>query len=174
MKKSVIKFYDKALVALLSFLGVFGSCDKDTAGEEPRVEYGMPYATYEIKGVVTDKKTDKPIPNIRIVKPVYEEFGDTLYTDANGKYVFNFSDFPENEKTFKLKAEDIDGFQNGGLFISEEIDVVITKADKVESGQGWYSGKFVKTKDIELNRYEGPIPMYGVMPSTFKPSIPEQ
>jgi putative lipoprotein (rSAM/lipoprotein system) len=132
----------------------------------------MPYATYEIKGVVMDKETARPIRNIRLVRPVYPEHpeggGDTIYTNAEGKYTFDFGDFPDNEKTFKLNIDDIDGDQNGGFFGQEVIDVTITNADKTENGSGWYWGKFVKTKNIELSRYEGAIPMYGVMPTSFK------
>ena len=56
MKKSFIKFFDKIILLLLGFSGIFYACYK----------YGMPADEFEIKGTVTDYST-KPIKNIRIV-----------------------------------------------------------------------------------------------------------
>jgi hypothetical protein len=36
MKKTIIKFWDKAIILLLFIFGIFASCDK------PRPKYGMP------------------------------------------------------------------------------------------------------------------------------------
>ena len=140
MKKSVIKFFDKIIIVLLGFSGLLCSCDKyntDMYGMPPdQPVYGMPYETYELKGVITDKETSKPIQNIQIV-----QYGDTIYTDTEGKYIlYNLS------SEFQLKIEDIDGEQNGGDFMSKEIDVLFTQEDKIERD------KFVKTLNIELDK----------------------
>ena len=133
MKKTIIKLFDKIIVLLLAILGVFNSC------RQPE-EYGTPHADYELKGIVTDKETSKPLKNIQIVS-----YSDTLYTDAEGKYSF-YNMMPE----FHLKVEDIDGEENGGEFETQEMDIKLTKADQVEKGKGWYEGKYVKTQNIEL------------------------
>ena len=172
MKRAFIKFFDKIIVLILGFSGVFAGCDDPTDEYGPPVaEYGMPQAEYVIKGVVTDKDTSNPIQNIRVIRQVYENLGDTLYTDSEGKYVFEFGDFPPwQETTFPLKIEDIDGEENGGLFGTQEIDVTITEADRVEEGNGhWHDGKFVKTQDIKLKRMDIAYPEYGVFPAEFKP-----
>jgi putative lipoprotein (rSAM/lipoprotein system) len=139
MKKSLIKSFDKIIVVLLAILGVFNSCTQ--------TEYGMPYADYELKGVVTDKETSKPIKNIRIAT----FYGDTIYTDAEGKYALSYCfDMAEY---FHFKIEDIDGEENGGEFEAQKIDVKFTNADKVKKGDGhWYEGKYEKTQNIELEK----------------------
>jgi putative lipoprotein (rSAM/lipoprotein system) len=128
MKKQIIKFWDKIIVVLLGILGVlYNSCLK---------MYGMPEAphtAYNIRGVITDKETSNPIQNIQIIRQINSIYGDTLYTDIDGKYAF-YNISPE----FHLKIEDIDGEENGGYFESKEIDVKFA------------DGEFVKTVNIEL------------------------
>jgi len=141
MKKLLIKSFDKIIVVLLAILGVFNSCSQPC-------EYGEPYADYELKGVVTDKETSKPIKNIRIVHQTYR---DTTYTDAEGKYAFIYND--NLLEHLDLKIEDIDGEENGGEFEAQEIDVKFTNADRVKKGDGhWYEGKYEKTQNIELEK----------------------
>ena len=107
MKKSVIKFFDKIIVLVLGFSGVFSGCELLPENEDPVCEYGMPHADYVIKGVVTDEETSNPIQNIRVIRQIYQEYGDTLYTDSEGKYAFEFYDFPPSpESTFHLKIEE--------------------------------------------------------------------
>jgi len=163
MKKSAVKFFDKIIVILLGVFGFFNSCDMPC-------EYGSPHADYELKGVVTDIETSNPIPNIRVIRKIYQEYGDTVYTDVEGKYAFYEGDYLENN-TFRLKIEDIDGEENGGDFRTQEIAVKITEADKVEEGKGWYSGKFVKIQNIKLisKDTEMVMPLYGVIPNSFEP-----
>jgi putative lipoprotein (rSAM/lipoprotein system) len=160
MKIASIKFFDKILVILLGFFGIFNSCTQPD-------EYGTPYADFEIKGVVTSKETGQPIQNIRVIR---NPFGsDTLYTDVDGKYYFQCGGSSiYGGQTFHLKVEDIDGEANGGDFVPQEIEVVITEDDRIKKGDGkWYEGKFGKTVGIELERFY--TPEYGVAPAAFKP-----
>jgi putative lipoprotein (rSAM/lipoprotein system) len=137
MKKTIIKFFDKLLVLLLGIFGIFNSCQP--------VEYGTPHGDYELKGMVIDKETSNPIPNIQIVG----EYLGIIYSDTDGKYVL-YNDMFRN---FLLTVKDIDGEDNGGYFKPTEIDVKFTKSDQVEKGDGhWYDGKFVKTQNIELEK----------------------
>jgi len=141
MAKVVVRFWDKIIVVLLGVVGVFTSC------KEPEM-YGTPHAVYELKGVVTDKETSKPIPNIQIVNQMYR--GDTAYTDTEGKYAFAYGGLFDH---FHLIIEDIDGDENGGYFESQEIDIPITQADQVEKGkENWDWGKYVKTQNIKLEK----------------------
>ena len=163
--KSVIKFFDKIIVVLLGIFGVFNSC-------EQAEKYGMPYAKYELKGIVTDKETSNPIQNIQVVRHTYMEYGgDTLYTDVEGKYAFpNPSSHFYMDSDFHLKFEDIDGEENGGDFKSKEIKGRFTEADRVEKGEGkWYQGKFVRIANIELEKKNVFDTLYGVKSTTFKP-----
>ena len=136
MKKAGIKFFDKIIVVLLGFLGMFYSCRQPC-------EYGTPHGEYVLKGVITDKETSKPIQNIQIVRQY-------IYTDSEGKFMYN-----GRERELRLKIDDIDGIENGGEFLSKEIEVTFTKADQVEKGDGnWYQGKFAKTINVELEKKE--------------------
>ena len=139
--KKIIKLWDKIIVVLLGVLGVFSSCKTVS-------EYGTPYGEYEIKGVITDKETSKPIQNIQVVRLRTSEYGDTLYTETEGKYSFY-----NMESDFHLKFEDIDSVENGGDFKTKEIKTRLTQADQVEKGDGkWNDGKYAKTINIELEK----------------------
>jgi putative lipoprotein (rSAM/lipoprotein system) len=96
-------------------------------------KYGMP--VYEINGIVTDKETSNPIQNIQIVRQVTSEYGDTVYTNIDGKYTFH-SDL----SNFYLKVKDIDGEENGGDFATQEVNVKFTK------------NEYAKTVNIELEK----------------------
>jgi hypothetical protein len=56
MKKPIIKLFDKLILLLLGFSPIFYGCPK----------YGEPVATYELKGTVTNKETNRPIKHIQI------------------------------------------------------------------------------------------------------------
>ena len=144
MKKSIIKIFDKIILLLLGFSGILYSCYK----------YGMPVDEYEITGTVTDVLR-VPINNIRIVKQGgFSESGDTLYTNAQGKYTFNF----RKSRGVHLKVEDIDGEANGGEFLPREFDVRFSDADLVKKGRGNKKpDMYSKTIDVILVR-EGEYP----------------
>ena len=149
MSKSLIKFWDKIIVVLLGFVGLSSivySCAKYGA-----LEYGTPHAEYEIKGVITNEKTSKPIKHIQVTLQIRPEYRiDTLYTNSLGGYNHKFGDFPLDSPV-RLKFEDIDGEENGGEFETKELDIKFTDADRVEKGDGkWNKGKFLKTVNIEL------------------------
>ena len=148
MKKIFLKFFDKALVAVLGLVGIV-SCDGINNGTNNLVcEYGVPHADYEIIGTILIKDTKEPIKNIRVIHQYNPAWGDTIYSDEAGKYEFNYQEFPLD--VHKLKFEDADGLENGGEFETKEIEITFTEADKVKKGDGWYEGKYSTTRDIEL------------------------
>jgi len=151
MKKPFIKFFDKIILLLLGFSGMFyASC-----------MYGMPVDEYEINGVVTDKSLT-PIKDIRIINE-----RDTFYTDPWGRYVINSW---YNGNLVRLQVDDIDGVTNGGLFKSQEVLVQFTEADIVQKAKGNKRGnKFVKTQNIKLIKENINIPMYGAPVAPFEP-----
>jgi len=173
VKKSFFRFFDKAILLLLGSFGMFSACNLI----ETPVEYGMPHADFELKGIVTDDATSQPIKNIRVIRPhfleseydhlppEYKLFGDTVYTDENGKYIFEYNGMG---KQYQLKFEDIDGMENGGLFQPKEIEGKFTQADQVKKGSGWYEGKFAKTQDVALDQMCC-VPEYGVLSTSFRP-----
>jgi len=160
MKKLLIKSFDKVLISLLCLIGLLTGCDLI---HPPVVEYGVPHADYEIKGIITDSISSAPIQNVRVIVTqniTYIDHDstkvhiDTLKlreTDSAGKYDIQFQTFPLEEITFKIKAEDVDGSANGGDFISQEKDVIF-KQSELTGGKSWYNGKAVKIVDIKLKK----------------------
>ena len=144
MKKN-IKFFNKIIVWLLGLGGIFvgNSC----------VLYGVPSVDYEIKGVVINEENAQPIQNIRVIRSIDSDpkTWDATYTDSNGKYSFKFGFF---EFGFYLIFEDIDGEENGGDFETEEMLVVITKADRKKKETQRRNGKYVITQNIKLKKKE--------------------
>ena len=139
MAKQVIEFWDKIIGVLLGgigIIGVFNSCLKMYG--PPDVEYAN---LYELNGIVIDKETSNPIPNIQIIRNNW----DTLYTDTDGKYTVKQFAYGYGMR-YSLKFEDIDGEENGGDFETQEVEVKFTQADQVEKG------KFVKTQNIALEK----------------------
>jgi len=153
MKKTVIKFFDKVILALLGISGMFYSC----------AMYGAPVDEFELYGIVTDR-TNEPIQNIRVLK----HNRDTLYTDSEGKFFYRSW---EEGRYLTLRFDDIDGEENGGEFISREINIEFTGEDIVKKGKGNKTGnKFVRTEDIRLYRIDEEIPVaYGPPVAPFEP-----
>jgi len=154
MKQRLLHYYDKLVVVLLGFFPFFSFTG---CGDEPRCEYGVPNADYILKGIVTDSLTDTPVKNIRVtLKGRYEPdtSDDTVFTDTNGKYNFQFNSFPYDSTAFQLKVEDIDDSTNGGPYNTEEVTACVQQAswDYSEDDGSWYSGKATVTTDIKLNK----------------------
>ena len=153
MKKPFIKIFDKIILLLLGFSGMFYACYK----------YGMPVAEYEINGTVTDKER-KPIQDIRVIRQTYYDSDDTLYTNSEGKLYFKFW---EEGNHAHLTLEDIDGELNGGEFATREVDVIFTDADLVNKKGDKYAktiGIVLRTIDDDEYGIE-----YGVPRAPFKP-----
>jgi putative lipoprotein (rSAM/lipoprotein system) len=142
---------------LLGFSPIFYGCPK----------YGMVADQFEIRGTVTNTQ-QQPIKNIRIVRERNYGRGDTVYTNAEGRYIIN----PFNLSRIEcLKVEDIDGEENGGEFLSQELMVQFTDKDIVEKARGNKRGnKFVKIQNIRLYRVDEEIPIaYGPLAAPYKP-----
>ena len=101
-------------------------------------EYGTPYADFEIKGKVTDASTSGPLQGIEVsaldsdAVPMV-----SVTTDVEGRFELTGSFFPA--ESIVIRANDIDGEENGGLFAPATITVQL---DRSAGGDGWYSGKY--------------------------------
>ena len=131
---------NKLIWMLLALLGFSAGCE-----DEMTAEYGCPFATYSVKGKVTDK-AGAPIPGIRV--SLDREY-DYKYTDSDGRFAFvnhNTSFVPET-----LRAEDVDGPENGS-YRSAEIQVTFIRNPAVLSG-GWYGGDYIAA-DVDITMQE--------------------
>ena len=69
----------------------------------PRVEYGSPYADFEVKGKVEDALRSLPLQGIKI--SATDESGEMTYasatTDPEGRFELLWSDFPSETATLR-------------------------------------------------------------------------
>jgi putative lipoprotein (rSAM/lipoprotein system) len=150
MKKLFLKTYDKLLLVLMGAFPFFTGC------EDPNVEYGSPYADFNLSGLVIDSISSNPLPGIQVTVKSWK--GTTLLvteTKTNGYYSFVFQDFPDYEKVFSINVEDLDGILNGGEFASEKADIKVIQSEYEIDGENntnfWYSGVVYKRKDFRMN-----------------------
>jgi putative lipoprotein (rSAM/lipoprotein system) len=140
MKKLIIIFFDKIILLILGLSPIFYGCPK----------YGEPIASYELKGTVKNSETSRPIKHIQITAQINEYRNDTLYTDSRGQYSYKFRDYLYDRPLY-VKFEDIDGEENGGEFVTQEMNISFNNADLVKKGKGnWDKGTFSKVQNIEL------------------------
>lgn len=149
MNQNALKFFDKLLMALLGLFPFLSACD------EPRTLYGTPSATYVVKGRITDETTNAPLKNIRVMLhenddiPYYRK--DTVYTNELGTYNLTFEGYSMDNITIHLKAEDVDGEANGGLFQPRVDSVAVTESNWDKSdAEGWNIGTATVVKDFKL------------------------
>ena len=111
-------------------------------------------ADYRIMGTVTDQKGN-PVKGARVaVDPLAEEWArDTVYTNVKGEYIKTIHDGADYGSTLprlKVKIEDVDGLDNGGVFQTKELrieDFTVEKT-KEESG-GWYLFIYLATSGLQ-------------------------
>ena len=132
------------LVLLGAFLG--SACN-------PKMEYGVPGATYRVDGVVRAADGDKPpIAGIKLsMGEAYGSFFDGVTgvfatTDAQGRFSFEKNLFPCGNSC-QLKVRDVDGEDNGGKFKDKDVQLSLKQTAK---GNGnWDEGTF-EQKDVEV------------------------
>lgn len=130
---------NKLIWMLLALLGFSAGCEEETE------EYGCPYATYSVKGKVTDE-AENPIPGIRVT---LDRYHDQL-TDSDGRFAFvNLQATLSSDA--RLCAEDVDGPENGS-YRSAEVPVNFVRNPAVPSG-GWYEGDYT-ADDVTVTMQE--------------------
>jgi putative lipoprotein (rSAM/lipoprotein system) len=147
VKKSFLRKYNSFLIVLLTMLGFSTACEN--IGEEygtPAVEYGVPTATFVIKGKVKSNENSTVIPNIRVIMN-----NDTSFTDQNGNYEVEQSTYP-TDQSFDVKFDDVDGV-TGGEFNSVDTTIQFVNP-QFTGGKGWDSGKTEKEVTISLDPAE--------------------
>ncbi|MBQ9215981.1 MAG: radical SAM-associated putative lipoprotein [Prevotella sp.] len=163
MKVKFNRWYNAILTALLTMLGYGCSSEGplDMYGS-PVVEYGTPYADYQLHGTVTDE-TGSPVKDIKVsTKYVFHNYDgtvvtdgiDSIQTDGLGKYAVGYRRY-HGENDLKLIVEDVDGDANGGVFKSDTIDIDYKNATKVKDAgrdEHWSEGTYAIKQDIILKK----------------------
>ncbi len=143
----------KFLSILISFiLGIFSnSCNK--YGTE--TEYGMPHADFKINGTVKSDQSDTPIRGISMSLRSTSDnviVTDSTLTDSLGRYSIEFTDGVSKNNTWILRANDVDGNENG--VFSQKDSIVSIPENELSGGNGnWYMGK--GEKEVNLGLEEG-------------------
>jgi len=136
---TISKTYGRLLAILLAWSGF--SCD-----QWGMAKYGVPSATYKVKGVVVSETDDALIEGIRAVFKTRMDATrgmDTVYTNSKG--VFNLTcrniDYYEMDGS-KLYVElaDVDGEKNG-LFTDKNVEVDFTNVK--------FKGSDFDTREVE-------------------------
>ncbi len=142
MKKAKIQVWknQSAMIgALLALLGFASSCKND-----PQMKYGIPSASFIVKGKVESAQDNSPIQNIRIILNQ-----DSIVTDVNGNFQFPGIQDIAGDKTYAVRFKDTDGANNGQF---KDLDTVVVFTDPVyTNGDGeWYKGETEKVFNVKL------------------------
>ena len=167
MKARIKHFYEIIAGAILSLLG-FNGCDGGIFVGP--VEYGMPHATFAVKGTVKAEDTGEPVKGIKVKLRHYTEGmeddnGNPRYTevemqsDQDGKVDGSFGDLWPYYDDLQITFEDVDGGENGGWFAPDTIkvsDLNITLEEDKKST--WNKGTYHISFDEKLKRdYTQPV-----------------
>lgn len=107
-------------------------------------EYGSPYASFEVKGKVTDHHGE-PIPGIQVTCDAM--YIQPVYTESDGSYALHGDGFPREK--IQVSFEDVDGEENGGLFAARSVSV---ETVHVKEGDGnWDFGVYEAEANAELS-----------------------
>ncbi|MCL2881265.1 MAG: radical SAM-associated putative lipoprotein [Treponema sp.] len=137
----VSKFYTMAISALLALLGFSGAGCGNSSGHEPLVEYGTPWASFKVKGIVESESDNTPIEGIRAM--LVQDITDTspittaAYTNSKGSFSLGCIN-PSSLKLYVILT-DMDGSVNGS-FASKQIVVDFSDVP-LTGGSGWYDGE---------------------------------
>ena len=160
MKKTFrpfIKLTSWILSGLLALVGLGGCNIKIIVNPEDEdngdmVMYGVPWASYAIKGAVVDKGTQKPVKGIEVKIHVPDSvnlpYNPGWKTTTDGRGEFKLSNTPPSFD-FPLIITDVDGEANG----SYQTDTVIVddkNPQHIGGDGGWFKGELTATVRIEL------------------------
>ncbi len=129
MRQNIIKIFIAVLVSTAAV-----SC----ASEDGILIFDMELNTkeidFEISGMVTDKATEKPLENIKILVQAYDSsnnlYTQTAYTESDGKYWLLF-DGKNRPSTIIVQTED-----RNGEYESGKLDLVINYKSDINVKDG--------------------------------------
>ncbi len=135
---------------LTGLLALFGFTMAGCVGMG-NVEYGSPYVEFEVKGTVTAADGGAAIEGIRVSVTTDDDeqprdLATPVLTDADGNYVISEAYWSADYTSVRVTARDVDGADNGGLFITGKATFEMTNSD--------YVGNVTKTVNFELEKVE--------------------
>ena len=147
MKKVLLTRINAIIAFLLTVLG-FGSCNRDEPAE-PRAAYGVPYATFEAAGKITNEQA-QPVENInvRVMYPWNHWSFLEQYTDAEGEYLVSTDAYRPSTDSVDIVVTDTAGiYQGDSVRVKVEYD-----RSGVEKEDYWNERKGLVYHDFQLKK----------------------
>ena len=146
MKKVLLTRINAIIAFLLTVLG-FGSCNRNEPAE-PRVAYGVPYATFEAAGKITNEQA-QPVENInvRVMYPWNHWSFLEQYTDAEGEYLVSTDAYKISDSVDIVVTDTAGIYQGDSVRVKVEYD-----RSGVEIEDYWNEGKGLVYHDFQLKK----------------------
>ena len=154
MKAKLLTRINSLIAVLVSLLG-FSGCDfyRVKYGVPIEAEYGVPYATFEAVGTITDEE-NKPLMDIRVqIKSKWlpadapEDPALVTSTDETGKYNIYLVDY------FPVDSVDLVVRDEAGIYASDSVRVKVDyDRSNVSLGDSWNRGNGFVEKDFTLQK----------------------
>jgi len=154
MKAKLLTRINSLLSVLVSMLG-FSGCDfyRVKYGVPIEAEYGIPYATFEAVGTITDDE-DKPLKDIRVqIKSKWQQADApedpalVTSTDETGKYNIYLVDY------FPVDSVDLVVRDEAGIYASDSVRVKVDyDRSNVSPGDHWNEGNGFVEQDFTLQK----------------------
>ena len=154
MKAKLLTRINSLIALLVSMLG-FSSCECGMMkyGVPIEAEYGVPYATFEAVGTITDEE-NKPLKDIRVqIKSKWlpadapEDPAITATTDETGRYDFYL------EYYFPVDSVDLVVRDEAGIYASDSVRVKVDyDRSNVSPSDHWNEGNGFVEKDFKLQK----------------------
>ena len=152
LQKRIMRLYTAVCAAVLGALG-FTACGWQADMYGVLVpDYGVPTATFRVRGVVTDVENN-PVEGIRVAVSDGEGWdSDTVYTTADGE--FETCDMSVGSvESVRAVLTDVDGDENGGTFALDTVKFEEMKVDTIREGSGrWDEGEYELSFERKLKR----------------------
>jgi putative lipoprotein (rSAM/lipoprotein system) len=138
--------YNVILTALMAMLGFANSCERFGG-----TEYGVPHASFIVKGKIVSSEGNIPVPNIKVRMQIdsVSMQHDSAYSDSKGIYqVVDKFGFPISH-SYSITFIDTDGTANGEF---QTLDTIVEFKDPVYTGGdgNWDSGETQKEFNVVL------------------------
>lgn len=136
---------------LTAMLALFTSCNE---GGKPDIDdgggmicmYGVPQATYQVSGEVTDEK-NQPLESIQVIVTDNHDYwnNDTTYTNAEGKYLGETTLTSFGKDTLHVIVHD-----TTGVYASDSVAVPPAKMKQTEDGS--WTDVYTAEVDFKLKK----------------------
>ena len=138
----------KINIIIGAFIAILSGCKptQKTIMQQQQVVtlYGVPYATYHIKGTVTDTD-NQPLKDMQVVVKGYKKqvIGDTISTNKKGAFEATVSDFPTD--TLHIVVQDPNAHYD-----TDSTAIALPQAGS--NARGFYRGEYHIETDIQLKK----------------------